>query len=287
MKKRFARYLLSLSAVSSLATAVVWSNDGHACAAEPLVASVCLMATPWPSWYGFAVANGAQMPINQYEVLYSLIGTTYGGDGSTYFQLPDLRGRMAIGAGQGTGLPNYYVGGKGGNLQVSLTVLQLPGHNHSIPSGGIGFAVDMTNVKASTTLTGLNATTSLAGVTATVAGSGLTVNAINSTAGTGSPNGAMLASTGLNKIYAVGSSPLVAMATGSIGGTASVAFNGNPTTEISSGTVATILTGAPTVTATAGITANNGGSGAINILPPYLTMNYYIATTGSYPQQNN
>lgn len=70
------------------------------------------------------------MPINQNTALFSLLGTTYGGDGRTSFGLPDLRGRSPIGQGQGPGLQHYRLGQKGGAETQVLNILQLPSHNH-------------------------------------------------------------------------------------------------------------------------------------------------------------
>lgn len=58
----------------------------------------------------YMMANGALLPINQYQALFSVLGTTYGGDGRTTFALPDLRGRVAIGAGAGPGLDQVPLG---------------------------------------------------------------------------------------------------------------------------------------------------------------------------------
>ncbi len=80
--------------------------------------------------YGWAICDGSHLSIADYEVLYSLIGTTYGGDGSTTFALPDLRGRVPIHMGQGPGLTDRQLGEKAGTEQVTLQVSQLPTHNH-------------------------------------------------------------------------------------------------------------------------------------------------------------
>ena len=76
--------------------------------------------------------DGRSLPINRYTALFSLLGTTFGGNGQTTFNLPDLRGCIAIGSGQGPGQPNYPQGQKGGAEYVTLTVKQLPAHNHVI-----------------------------------------------------------------------------------------------------------------------------------------------------------
>lgn len=80
---------------------------------------------------GWAYCNGQVLPIYGNELLYSLIGFTYGGDGRTNFALPNLQGRLAIGQGQGTGSAyNYVVGQVGGAYTVSLTEANMPAHTH-------------------------------------------------------------------------------------------------------------------------------------------------------------
>ena len=80
---------------------------------------------------GWALCDGQILPINQNQSLYSLLGTTYGGDGRTSFALPDLRGRAMIQSGQGAGLPNITLGQKFGAEQVTLTTAELPAHTHT------------------------------------------------------------------------------------------------------------------------------------------------------------
>ncbi len=89
---------------------------------------------------GWALCDGQLLPIAQHTALFSLLGTTYGGDGRTTFQLPDLRGRAAVHAGQGPGLTQRRLGEKGGAEQVTLTGAQMPSHRHSIqvaPTPGV------------------------------------------------------------------------------------------------------------------------------------------------------
>ncbi|MCS4435327.1 phage tail protein [Aquiflexum gelatinilyticum] len=81
---------------------------------------------------GWAFCDGSLLPISEYDALFALIGTTYGGDGQTTFALPDLRGRSALHAGQGPGLPSNSVGQTGGAVSTTLTVSNLPPHNHTI-----------------------------------------------------------------------------------------------------------------------------------------------------------
>lgn len=79
----------------------------------------------------WAFCNGQLIPIDQNDRLFTLIGTTYGGDGQTTFALPDLRGRVPIHQGQGPGLLSYSIGEIGGTETVTLTVQQIPAHSHT------------------------------------------------------------------------------------------------------------------------------------------------------------
>jgi microcystin-dependent protein len=71
------------------------------------------------------------MGIAQNDLLYNVLGTTYGGDGTTTFGIPDLRGRVPIHQGQGPNLSHYTIGQQGGAETVTLNVNQLPSHNHT------------------------------------------------------------------------------------------------------------------------------------------------------------
>jgi microcystin-dependent protein len=81
--------------------------------------------------HGWAACNGRLLPINQYQALFSILGTTYGGDGRTTFALPNLQGRIPLGAGTGPGLTPRDLGASGGTEAVTLALNQLPSHNHA------------------------------------------------------------------------------------------------------------------------------------------------------------
>jgi microcystin-dependent protein len=81
---------------------------------------------------GWAFCDGQLLPISQNTALFSLLGTTYGGDGRTTFALPDLRGRRIVHAGQGPGLSNISQGEKAGSENITLTVNNMPSHNHNV-----------------------------------------------------------------------------------------------------------------------------------------------------------
>ncbi len=80
----------------------------------------------------WAEANGQLMQIAQNNALFALFGTTYGGDGRTTFALPDLRGRVAVHAGAGPGLPPATQGQKLGSPSTTLTTVQMPSHSHAL-----------------------------------------------------------------------------------------------------------------------------------------------------------
>jgi microcystin-dependent protein len=89
---------------------------------------------------GWAFCDGSLQPISEYETLFNLIGTTYGGDGQQTFALPDLRGRLPIHMGQGPGLGSYVIGQTGGTETVTLNTNQIPAHNHLFMVSGTAAA---------------------------------------------------------------------------------------------------------------------------------------------------
>jgi microcystin-dependent protein len=97
---------------------------------EPFVAEIRIFAGNFAprSW---AFCNGQLLPISQNTALFSLIGTTYGGDGRTTTALPDLQGRAPMHPGRGPGLTDRRLGQRGGVEMVTLTEAQMPNHNHT------------------------------------------------------------------------------------------------------------------------------------------------------------
>lgn len=117
--------LSSLAAATMLCTAAPAHAD-----AEPFVGDIIYVGFSYcpANW---EEANGQLLSIAQNEVLFSLLGTTYGGDGSVTFGVPDLRGRAPMHTGGGPGLTPRTEGEKGGSEQVTLTAPNLPAHDHS------------------------------------------------------------------------------------------------------------------------------------------------------------
>jgi microcystin-dependent protein len=98
---------------------------------EPFLGELRLMPYTFAP-QGWAFCNGQILSIAQNTALFSLLGTTYGGDGRSTFALPDLRGRVPISAGQGPGLSNYTLGEVSGTETVTLDTTQLPAHRHTV-----------------------------------------------------------------------------------------------------------------------------------------------------------
>lgn len=127
---------------------------------------------------GWALCDGQLLAISQNQALFSILGTTYGGDGRTTFALPDLRGRTPVHEGQGPGLSNIRLGERGGNETTTLSVANLPPHGHTniIPANDQGGNTD-DPTSAFIAANGLNSfsdsqTVNLNGGTTTNTGSG-------------------------------------------------------------------------------------------------------------------
>jgi microcystin-dependent protein len=87
---------------------------------------------------GWSTCQGQTLAIAAYSALFALLGTTFGGNGTSTFQLPDLQGRVPLGQGTGPGLPAYVWGEKGGQNAVTLTQQQMPQHSHPAAFAGTG-----------------------------------------------------------------------------------------------------------------------------------------------------
>lgn len=129
---------------------------------EPFLGQICIYGFNFAP-RGWAFCNGQILPIAQNTALFSLLGTTYGGNGQTTFALPNLQGRAPLHFGQGPGLSSYDLGQVGGTENTTLTSNQMPTHIHGVPlqaaSGAAGdtanpsgaFPAKLDNMYASTT----------------------------------------------------------------------------------------------------------------------------------------
>ena len=168
----------------------------------PFIGSIVLFAGNFPP-RGWAFCQGQILSIAQNTALFSILGTTYGGNGQTTFALPDLRGRVPVGQGQGLGLSPITLGESTGTQTVTLTSQQMPQHNHfvQVASGNADTATAANNY--------------LATANANYGGDPVTVNTYNgrqsamlnpgsiSIAGNSQPHDNMQPSLGLNYIIAL------------------------------------------------------------------------------------
>lgn len=283
VKKHFSRAALIAGIVSA-----AWTPSSFACSDTPILASICIMAVPYT--YGnfnrqFVLAAGQEVTISTYTALYSLIGTTYGGNGTTTFKLPDLRGKFVVGAGSGTDKDGVYyeTGVVGGENEIKLNIGQLPPHGFTLSA----VPVDLSAVTVSTVLPTLSGTVKLASVIATGTVSDLKMNVLSNGNGLPSPSGNYLGKGGATASYIYSSAtPDATLNAGAIsGGTVSVTIPASTTTVTLPGDD---LAGAVGGTATAsGKTNIIGGGAAFDNRPPYIALTYYIAATnGLYPSRN-
>lgn len=100
--------------------------------AEPFLSEIRIMSFVFAP-KGWALCNGQLLPINQNQALFSLLGTTFGGDGRVNFALPDLRGRTPIHVGSG-----HTLGERGGEQAHTLSIAEMPTHAHVLNASGLG-----------------------------------------------------------------------------------------------------------------------------------------------------
>lgn len=101
--------------------------------ATPFIAEIRMFGFNFPP-RGWATCDGQLLAIAQNQALFSLLGTTFGGNGVTTFALPNLKGRLPYHWGQGIGLSSYTLGQSGGEENHTLTLSEIPTHNHQIPA---------------------------------------------------------------------------------------------------------------------------------------------------------
>ncbi|MEP6635308.1 MAG: tail fiber protein [Acidobacteriota bacterium] len=121
--------------------------------ADPFVAEIRIFGFNFAPT-GWALCNGQILPLSQNTALFSLLGTTYGGDGRSTFALPDMQGNAAMHPGQGQGLSLYDLGQQGGSETVTLLTSEMPIHNHTLlanPNPGDNLIPSPTTSLASST----------------------------------------------------------------------------------------------------------------------------------------
>lgn len=256
----------ALTLACALALPMLAADAALACGSEDYLGTICITTYNWGCPDGTLPADGRQLPVQQYAALYSLMGTIYGGNGSTTFNLPDLRGRVIVGAGVGPGLSNLPVGTKGGAETATLNANNLPAHTHSATSTGMSAAGNASlpvtaSVKSNDVAGTLSAQAINKNETATAVGvPSATQNTVGKVA-----NG-LAAYRAFDAANAVGSP---------------VAGNGSnvAVTGTAAGAVSLPVTGLVAVG------PNTTSNTPVAVRDPYLSLNACIVTQGLYPQR--
>lgn len=119
--------------------------------AEPFLGEIMLFAGNFAP-RGYLQCNGQLLAISSSTALFSLLGTQYGGNGSTTFALPDFRGRVAVNQGNGPGLTPYTMGQQTGTETVTLLTTQMPAHTHQLSGGTTASTTQVTGTPANNTV---------------------------------------------------------------------------------------------------------------------------------------
>ena len=151
--------------------------------ADPFVGQILAVGFNYAP-IGWLPCDGRILAISEYYVLFALIGTTYGGDGANTFAVPNLNGRIALGAGQGPNRSNHFQGEVGGSESVTLVANQVGGHNHGFLASGQG---GTTNIPGPTQALAVNPQTAASLYAAPPATAAMSPNAIAAT-GNGGPH---------------------------------------------------------------------------------------------------
>ncbi|TYK73505.1 tail fiber protein [Comamonas sp. Z3] len=239
-------------------------GDVLACGTEDYTGSVCVVAFSWcPA--GTERMDGRVLQINNYQALYSLIGVTYGGDGKSTFQLPDMRGRVSAGytSTAESGFPVLPLGKKDGNESVLLKNTDMPtitGNMKGTASGQIsvpltGATVTGQSISGNVTVNALNGNASPTG------GVAIPTNTNNTVGKTGS----------LSNFYPSGSTP--------------IAVPSSHNLTVSGGSVTGQAAGAVTMEVTGTVAVGPGPTTAVPTVPPRLALNYCMVVNGLYPQR--
>jgi microcystin-dependent protein len=126
------------------AIALLSTSNSHAtCSTTPYLGSMCVTAASYCP-RNYAEANGQTLAIANYQALFAILGTTFGGNGTTGFQLPDMRGRTAVGVGEGIGLSSVALGQTRGQEKTVLSSAHMPPHTHQAEFEGESQTINIT-----------------------------------------------------------------------------------------------------------------------------------------------
>lgn len=240
------------------------------CTAEPYIGSICMTAATYcPQDY--VQADGRLLNIMQYQALYSLVSTIYGGDGRSTFGVPDLRGRSPAGTGTGPALSPVNQGARYGAETMALTLANLPAHTHTATMSASGAAAGNVNLPVTGSVTPGTVTADI------------TVNALTSETAGGVAAPSSTANTlgkvgnGLNSYYPYNSAKAVAVPA-------------TVTVTPSAGTFSAQAAGAVNLPAaiTGTVAVNPAGTNSpFNVMGPRIGLLMCIAVQGLYPPRPN
>jgi microcystin-dependent protein len=167
---------------------------------DPLIGTIILFAGNFAP-RGWMFCNGQILSISTNTALFAILGNTYGGNGQTTFALPDLRGRVPMSAGQGTGLSMYVLGEQSGVETVSLLVSEMPMHTHMLAAANVSGTTDdpTNNLLAKPVDSDLNSVNAYASVASSTIMNPVAINA----AGGSQPHSNLQPYLALNYIIAV------------------------------------------------------------------------------------
>lgn len=228
---------------------------------EAFTGTILLWPMDWAP-HDWALCHGQELKVMDYQALYSLLGNKYGGTAGTTFKLPDLRGRVPVGMGQGPGLQNQSLARQGGSETVSLTVAQLPTHTHAAILQNANFTGEISGGSISDGTCEVSVP--------------LPKMAANSPSDTNTPGAdtclgiAKFGTTNVN-IYTK-SEPTLALHHKTVSASGTV-----------KGSVTGDVTGSVTGTMTVGVA---GGGIPVENMQPYLVLNYIICLNGIYPMKD-
>lgn len=132
---RINKWMCKLTPIAAIIGVFSSVNATASCSTDPFIGSMCVTAADFCPEPYYMKAEGQYLPISEWQALFSLLGTNFGGDGRTNFQLPDMRGRTAVGQGFGPGLLTIPLAQYGGRDFIRLTQSHLPPHRHTVGSG--------------------------------------------------------------------------------------------------------------------------------------------------------
>jgi len=158
---------------------------------EPFIGEIKIFGFNFPP-RGYMACSGQLLSIAQNTALFSLLGTTYGGNGVQTFGLPNLQGRMPIGQGQGAGLPSYVMGQLSGTTNVSILTSNMPAHIHTLGAAVVKLQASTANADESSPDGNFPANTATAsysgnGATPNIFTGGSTVSGSTDVSGSGLP----------------------------------------------------------------------------------------------------